>query len=73
MGSCERRQMARKRNTMKNNKTAKWNGTRYVCGEWSSRDGNAWELNDGTPATGKDFQVATILLVGGPLDGEVVY
>jgi hypothetical protein len=57
---------------------ATWRDGRWyivdVDGEarWYSHDGDWWTEMDGTPVQGTEFGPATILMHGGPRDGERV-
>ena len=52
--------------------TAIWDGEQYVCGDWTSSDGDNWITGAGGPVTDPTFAVATIRLRGGQRNGETV-
>ena len=54
---------------------AEWDGEQYVAGEnaaWRSGDGDTWVDGGGLPIVDEAFVASTIILCGGPRDGEVV-
>ena len=51
---------------------ATWSGEAYVAGDWRSDDGDDWTDGCGEPCGGAEFSTATIVLSGGPRDGELV-
>lgn len=44
----------------------------YVCGEWTSVDGDNWVNEDGRPAVCDLFRYSSIELFGGPRNGMIV-
>lgn len=64
--------------TQANKRTAKWMGDQYVVtatgteNEWFSTDGDNWVNQDGKPVADETFEDSTIVLCGGPRDGETV-
>ena len=53
---------------------AEWDGKRYVVNNygWYSDDGNNWIDSSGRPVEESEFKLATIILVGGPRNDQVV-
>jgi hypothetical protein len=53
--------------------SAEWDGEKYmVRAGWQSYDGDNWTDDEGNPVTSDDFELSTILLLGGPRNGERV-
>ncbi len=53
---------------------ARWVGCWYELDHWVSDDRDQWELRDGRPASGPEWdKIISIDLKGGPRDGATVY
>lgn len=57
---------------------AKWMGDQYVVtdtgtpNEWYSTDGDNWVDQDGKAVEDVTFEMSSIVLCGGPRDGETI-